>query len=103
MGGGSISIRGSRFFVYCGQVFHRELFVPFFTWWNWRVTDYDSLRSLLSIGWFALGLSDGMLMFPEARERLPVLVYRWIAGGRVDSLKEVIINEVELGRHHFRL
>ena len=80
-----------------------EFFAPFFNWWIRSALDNDGLRALHPLGWCALGLSDRLIMFPEARKGLPMRVYRWISGGRADSFKEVVVTEVELGRHHSHL
>ena len=85
--GGAISLRGWRAFVYFWKVVHGEFFAPFFAWWNWSVPDDDGIRALHSLESCALGLSDGLLMFLEARKGLPMRVYRWIVCSRVDSLK----------------
>ena len=58
-------------------------------------------RSTL-LGGVLLGSLTGC-SFPEAREGLPMRVYRWIDGGRADSVEEVVVTEVELGRHHSHL
>ena len=58
---------------------------------------------LRHLGYCAVGLSDGLFVFPEDCKGLPIGVDRWIAGGRVDSFEEVIIAEVKMGRYHFCL
>ena len=73
-----------------------EFFVLFLTFCNWSVLDDDGLWIIHPLWGCAPGLSDKLLMFTEARKGLPVRVDRWISGGRADSLKEVIIYEVEL-------
>ena len=82
-----MSLSGRCVLVYRRKLLHREFFVLFFTCWNWSVPEGDGLRALCPLGWCAIGISDGILMFPEARKSLPVGLDRWISGGREESLK----------------
>ena len=60
---------------------------PFFHLVEPERPDADGLRSPHPLGWCTIGLSDGLPIFSEARKGLPMIVYRWISGGRADSLK----------------
>ena len=68
----NIYLGGRRVFFYHGQVLHRLLFVPFFTWWCWSVPDDDGLRVIRHLGWCSLGIYYRLLVFPEACEGLSV-------------------------------
>ena len=89
-----MSLEGRHLFFYHSQFLLRESFLPIIIWWNWSILGDDGLRVLRPLGWCALGFSEGLVVFPEYRKGLPVGVYRWIADGRAESLKEVIIAEV---------